>query len=374
MTDNYSFAFLSQSMSVLLTAVTVFAVKGVVVLVYASSTNVPHVYTMEIAMMWSLLICTLLCFSFIVVGLIAGTSVYMMIQNLHAYLAVMLGLFLYSIFVLVECTDATSLQCKYLYPVSSTRMVEAGINVGLMFVHVITSLGFVMTIKGSRELLPRSLAAGGGFYAVVTCILLSLVQAHGMASSCRGTVDFATYTSLGGIETFLLVAGLGAIVYVGPVAFYAIAAEKRITLTNIYDTEESSGEIKTIEAGVPSIVRIAMAASVIAYALLLLLLFGDKVLAIANIWICLTILGLSTISLAVSFWRVKRDTGANQMPMQTARRSTWVPQRYEQPQTSTSLQNQYYSQQQQGVGDLNVFNTRNMEGMSAKSRSYWKNV
>eukprot|EP00961_Rhodomonas_salina_P064139 862360-Rhodomonas_salina.3 len=374
MTDNYSFTFLSQSVSVLLTAVTVFAVKGVIVLVYASSTNVPHVYTMEIAMMWTLLICTLLCFSFIVVGLIAGTSVYMMIQNLHAYLAVMLGLFLYSIFVLVECTDDSSLQCKYLYPVSSTRMVESGINVGLMFVHMITSLGFVMTIKGSRELLPRSLAAGGGFYAVVTCIVVSLVQAHGMASSCRERVEFATYASLGEIETFLLVAGLGGIVYVGPVAFYAIAVEKRITLTNIYDTEESSGEIKRIEAGVPSIVRIAMAASVVAYALLLLLLFGDKILATTNIWICLTILGFSTISLAISFWKIKTKPGATQMPMQTALRSTWLPQRNEQPQTSTGLQNQYYSQQQQGGGDLNVFNNRNVDVNSARTRSYWKNV
>lgn len=139
-------------------------------LAYSSVTTQPHVFTLEVALMWSLAASTGLFFVVLMCIVALEGSLYAHAQNICAYFVALCGMLLYGIAVVVDCSPPRDTVCVFLYPVSRSYLMEACINLAIVGFQAITSLSFVLSLPWARRVLSRSLAWGGGI-CTVACFM-----------------------------------------------------------------------------------------------------------------------------------------------------------------------------------------------------------
>jgi hypothetical protein len=190
-------------------------VKSTIVWVYTGAAAA-HVFTAELSQMWSVLLSSVIFFLVLVVLLLLDETPYRHAQNLIAYLVYVLGTLLYAVLVLVDCSQGDPVVCAYLYPVSTARVVEASIGVGLLFVHFIATLWAVVALSFVRKYLRTALSYGGVFYASNVVTTLFFVQAYGALTSCANDTELHTRIGASAALTFSVVGCVGCITYAAP--------------------------------------------------------------------------------------------------------------------------------------------------------------
>eukprot|EP00961_Rhodomonas_salina_P299524 3939003-Rhodomonas_salina.1 len=157
LTETGSFYVINHGFTLLLVGMLVFGIKGVIVLTYNGSSTL-HVYTMEIAMMWTIAIGSALFFFVMVALLLSNSSVSKHAQNINAYLVFICGLVVYSVAVLIECASKES--------------------------QMIMVFSFAMSLEWNRTMIPKCFIWGGGVYIAGMSLTFVLAQWVGILTSC----------------------------------------------------------------------------------------------------------------------------------------------------------------------------------------------
>jgi hypothetical protein len=233
------FVLIDRCFSILITAVFIFAVKGLIVLVYHNSST-PHVYTGEVASMWGLMGSGLLFFATTLALSIFDNTLYSHAQNINAYLCVLSGYFLYSIMAFASCAGADLLVCRFLYPISRYRTLESSIHVVLVFLLFISILSLALSFRWNRKLVPQFYKWAGLVFAVLTAHGLFVMQLIGISTSCpldfsvkvRG-LEYSTVLFMGVALVFVT-----AVLYIGLFAAIALFQQSWISVLNLADMFE----------------------------------------------------------------------------------------------------------------------------------------
>eukprot|EP00961_Rhodomonas_salina_P292485 3932972-Rhodomonas_salina.2 len=152
------FHLINQGFTLFLMGALIFGIKGTIVLVYQNTTSQPHVFTIEVALMWSLALSTF-TFFVVLVALVGFDAPHNMhTQNIYAYLVALVAIFVYSISVVVNCSAPGDVVCTFLYPVSRSYLTESCVNLGIIFIHLLTALAFALSLPWARSMLSPAFA------------------------------------------------------------------------------------------------------------------------------------------------------------------------------------------------------------------------
>jgi hypothetical protein len=235
------FSLVDRCFSILITTMFIFAIKGLIVLVYHNSSK-PHVYTGDVAGMWGLMGSGLLFFVVTLLLAIYNNTLYAHAQNINAFLCVISGYFVYSILAFVSCAGADQFVCRFLYPISRYRLLESGVNVVLVFLLYISILSMSLSFRWNRRLISKFYKWAGFVFVILTAHGLFAMHFIGISTSCP--LDFGL--KLRGLEySTVLFVGVSLVfvavfLFVGMFLSIALFQQSWISLSKVEDIFEKN--------------------------------------------------------------------------------------------------------------------------------------
>lgn len=229
-----AFYLLSRAFSAVVAAAVLFGIKGLIILLYSQS-NTLHVYTMDIALMWSLAMSAGLFFACMSILVVMDSDTYNISENINAFLVVVSAILIFSFIVMVECTTPDSQQCKFLYPVSKIRLAEAVANVVMVFVYFIIVFSFALSVEFNRKQVIPMFAWGGIMFVVLIVLFFNLPQWIGALSSCQNDTLLHEKVSLNTNVTLLVITILSIVFYSLPHGLFYITESKTLKVADLQD-------------------------------------------------------------------------------------------------------------------------------------------
>lgn len=273
---------INHGFTLLLVGMLVFGIKGVIVLTYNGSSTL-HVYTMEIAMMWTIAIGSALFFFVMVALLLSNSSVSKHAQNINAYLVFICGLVVYSVAVLIECASKESQVCKHLYPISKIQILEASVNIAIMFIQMIMVFSFAMSLEWNRTMIPKCFIWGGGVYIAGMSLTFVLAQWVGILTSCPKNRLAQEISTSENATVLLVIAMLGMLALGVPFLMVQFNSDIKLTLHNVA-TKVITAKLWLLQA--------AMLGSFVALEMVVLLTTINKMFSNATACLCILMLCL----------------------------------------------------------------------------------
>eukprot|EP00961_Rhodomonas_salina_P010740 144009-Rhodomonas_salina.4 len=239
------YSLLNNGFSILLSSLLIFSVKGTIVWVYAGAATA-HVFTAEISQMWSMLLSSLLFFVILLLFLGSDQQPYRHAQNFIGYLVYVIGGFFYAVLVVVDCSQSHPVLCHYLYPVSSSPVIEAVIWLVLFTVHLMTTTYGVISLAFVRKYLRTALSFGGVFYASTMVTILFFVQAYGALDSCPNDTVLHDKLESGTALTFAIIGCAAILVYTGPSLLGVRDPHNAVTWDDLMDSDRDTEKQDTV--------------------------------------------------------------------------------------------------------------------------------